>query len=74
MIAWAPFTEPLVLSFYHELWFLLPLCAAVGIVYKAVRLPRLDHLVREVIFLMLYMLAGLSGLAVVLWLIYEYWP
>ena len=74
MIAWVPFREPLVLSFYHELWFLLPLCAAVGIVYKTIRIQHLRHLLREIVFLMVYMLAGLTGLAVVLWLIHEYWP
>ncbi|HUS90772.1 MAG TPA: hypothetical protein VM695_02940 [Phycisphaerae bacterium] len=74
MIAWTPFHNPMTLSFYHELWLLLPLCAAVGVVYKTIRIHDLRHLVREVIFLMLYMVFGLFALAVAIWLIHEYWP
>ena len=74
MIAWRLFYNPITLSFYHELWLLLPLCAAVGIVYKTIRVTHLGHLARQVLFLMAYMLAGLVILAVALWLIHEYWP
>jgi len=72
--AWTLFYNPITLSFYGELWLLLPLCAAVGVVYKTIRIHHLRRLPREVLFLVLYMVAGLVLLSVGLWLVQEYWP
>lgn len=74
MIAWALFYNPITLGFYGELWLLLPLCAAVAIVYKTVRTHHPRHLPREILALMAYMVVGLVVLCTGLWLIQEYWP
>ena len=73
MASWTLFYNPITLSFNSELWLLLPLCAAVGIVYKTIRVEALTHLAREIVFVMAYMIAGLIALSVILWLIHEYW-
>jgi hypothetical protein len=68
------FYNPITLGFYSELWLVLPLCAAVGVVYKTIRIHDLRRLPWEVLYLLAYMVAGLILLAAVLWLIHEYWP
>jgi 4-hydroxybenzoate polyprenyltransferase len=68
------FYHPILLSFDSELWLLLPLCFAVGLVYKAIRINDLRRLPREMLFLMAYMVVGLTVLCAALWLIQEYWP
>ena len=68
------FQNPLTLSFNSELLFLLPLCAAVAVVYKTVRTDDLHHLLREILALIGYMVVGLVVLCVGLWLIHSYWP
>ena len=74
MISWALFYNPMTLGFHSELWLVLPLCAAVGLVYKTIRVHDLRHLPRDVLVLMVYMVAGLVFLAMALWGIHEYWP
>lgn len=74
MIAWTIFTNPLTLSFNSELMFLLPLCAAVAIIYKTIRVDDLRYLAREIVSLVAYMVAGLVVLCIGLWLIHTYWP
>ena len=73
MIA-ALFTHPLTVSFAAELWLVLPLCAAVGLAYKAIRVERLASLPREFLRLMGFMAMGLVLLCLVLWTIHTYWP
>jgi hypothetical protein len=73
-MAWHAFYNPITLSFTSELWLLFPLCFAVGLVYKAIRIDDLRRLPREMLFLMAYMVLGLAALCVALWLIQEYWP
>ena len=68
------FYSPLPLSADGQLWLILPLCAAVGIVYKTLRTDRLRRLPSQVLALMGYMVAGLIGLGIVLWALREYWP
>ena len=68
------FYNPVTLGFNSELWLLLPLCAAVGIVYKTIRTHDLRRLPWEVLYLLAYMVVGLILLATALWLIHEYWP
>ena len=74
MIAWTPFVHPVRLSFASLLWLLPPLCLFVAVIYKTVRMHRLDRLVFEVASLVVYMLGGLVALGVALWLVHEYWP
>jgi hypothetical protein len=68
------FYNPMTLSFDGELWLLLPLCAAVGVIYKTIRIHHLRRLPWEILYLTAYMFSGLVVLSVVLWLIQEYWP
>lgn len=73
MIA-ALFYSPMTISFAMELWLVLPLCAAVGLTYKAIRVERLSSLPRELIRLAVFMAAGLVLLCLALWAIHTYWP
>lgn len=73
MIA-ALFYHPLPLSADGHLWLILPLCAAVGIVYKTIRTERLRRLPGQVLAVMGYMVVGLIALGVGLWALREYWP
>lgn len=70
----ALFYNPVMVSFHSELLLLLPLCAAVGLVYKAVRVERLSQLPLEYVKLLAYMAFGLAALCVLLWVIHTYWP
>jgi len=74
MMAWTVFYNPIALPFDSLLWFLLPLCVAVAVVYKTVRTHDLRRLPLEILVLMGYMLVGLIALGGGLWLIQEYWP
>jgi hypothetical protein len=74
VIAWMIFTNPLTLSVNSGLMFLLPLCAAVAIIYKTIRVDDLRYLAREIVSLVAYMVAGLVVLCIGLWLIHTYWP
>ena len=74
MLAWTIFYHPIRLSFDCELWLLVLLCAAVGAVYKAIRVTDLRQLPREILLLLVYMLVGLTTLAAGLWAVQEYWP
>ncbi len=68
------FVHPLIIPWSLHLWLVLPLCAAVAVVYKTLRVQRIKSLPREVVVLWVYMLGGLSALAIALWLIADYWP
>ena len=63
------FQNPMTLSFNSELMFLLPLCAAVALVYKTVRIDHLRRLPRQAAGLWIYMLAGLAALGAGMWVI-----
>jgi len=68
--AW--FVHPLVLPSWTLLMMLLPLCLAVAIIYKAVRVVEVRRLGLEVLTLFLYMLAGLAVLMLVGYAIVAY--
>lgn len=68
------FHHPAELSSDDMLWLLLPLCAAVAIVYKTVRTKHLHRLAIETALLVGQMVAGLIALGAGLWAIQEYWP
>ena len=68
------FYNPITVSFNSELLMLLPLCAAVGLIYKTLRIEYLSQLPREYVKLLAYMAFGLVALCFILWVIYTYWP
>jgi hypothetical protein len=71
MMAWQLFWNPMQMG-QDALWLVLPLCAVVGVVYKTVRVQTLRQLPLAVLGLWLYMLVGLSCLAVALYVLIEY--
>lgn len=68
------FYNPMVIPWDATLWLLAPLCAAVAIVYKTVRINDVRRLPLQTAILLAYMMGGLSVLGAVLWLILKYWP
>ena len=74
MIAWTLFKHPMTLHFDSLLWLLIPLCAAVAIVYKTVRTQNIRRLHLEILYLMAYMIGGLVILGIILWAAHQYWP
>ena len=49
LLAWRPFLDPIV--WFHDVWWLLliPLSFGVAMIYRAVRLPTLEHYWRLVV-------------------------
>ena len=73
LAAW--FEHPMQLPADDRLvWLILPLCVAVAVVYKTIRVKSLRRLPWEIALLVGYMVAGLAVLAAGLWLVQEYWP
>jgi hypothetical protein len=72
MIAWTIFYNPLPLSSDQLLWLSLPLCLSLAVVYKTVRTKNLRRLPREVLVLYGYIILGLLGIGVGLWLLTKY--
>ena len=68
------FVHPQILPFSTTLWLLFPLCSAVAIVYKTIRVESLRHLPVQAGILIVYMLGGLFALGASLWAIHEFWP
>ena len=68
------FYNPITVSFNSELLMLLPLCAAVGLIYKTIRVERLSQLPIEYVKLLAYMAFGLVALCAILWAVHTYWP
>ena len=71
---WKLFVNPMPLHSDMVLWLLLPLCVSVAVVYKTVRTQDIRRLWHEILFLVIYMVAGLSALGLALWVIHTYWP
>ena len=63
-----------ILSSPIMLWMLLPLCLAVSIIYKTIRIPRLPRLWWEILYMFGYITCGLTAMGIVAWLIVTYWP
>ena len=74
MTAWTLFFNPMPLHSTSLLWLALPLCLAVAIIYKAIRVRNVRRLPREVALLVVYMGAGLTAFCLALWAIEQYWP
>ena len=74
MMAWTIFLNPIPhLSQAAALWLVIPLCASVAVVYKALRVPEIRQLPRAAAGLLLYMVGGLAILGAVLWALHRYW-
>ena len=73
MIAWTPFLNPIHLPQSAALWLVIPLCASVAVVYKALRVPHIRQLPRAAAGLFLYMLGGLGVLGLTLWALHRFW-
>lgn len=69
----ALFYYPMNLPSNLVLWLVLPLCASVAIVYKAIRVHEVSRLPREAAALFLYIVFGLAVLGGALYLILQYW-
>jgi hypothetical protein len=67
---WRPFLDPLPL---HGAWLVLlaPVVVALAVVYKAIKLPRIEHFGREVAVLSVQVVGLLVLAAVVLWAVTE---
>ena len=74
MMGWTVFYNPMALPSGWMLWLMLPLCVSVAVVYRAIRLERLERFAWSVLGLVAYMVAGLVALGAGLWLVQEYWP
>lgn len=70
MIA-ALFVHPVQMG-QNALWLVLPLCAVVAVVYKAVRVQHVRQLPLQVLGLWAYILAGLTALSVAFYMLLEY--
>ncbi len=57
---------------WNHMWLVVPLCAAVAVVYKTIRVERLRELPRQILGLWLYMALGLTALAGALYFLVEY--
>ena len=68
------FYNPITLPSNLVLYLLIPICAAVALVYKAIRVYDVRNFWKEFAFLMLYMIGGLTALGAGLWAIQAYWP
>jgi hypothetical protein len=65
---------PLHMPSVAALWLVIPLCACVAIVYKALRVSEVRRLPLEAAKLLLYMVSGLVVLGAGLWALVSYWP
>jgi type VI protein secretion system component VasK len=63
-----PFLTPLPV-WDHWMWLILPLCVAVAVVWKAMRVPSLADVPKEAGRLLLYILAGYTAGALLVWAI-----
>ena len=74
MMLAAVFYNPMAIRTGWVLYLLIPICAAIALVYKAIRIQDIGRFWREFAVLMLYMLLGLASLGALLWAIHAYWP
>lgn len=70
ILAWRPLLDPLPLDDYW-LWLMIPLVAAIAVVYKAIKLDDLTLLPRQALGLMLQFIFLMALAAIVLYTITE---
>lgn len=68
--AWTPLFEPLHMDDYW-LWFILPLAIGIAVVYKAIRMHRLDRLLHEAAYLATQIVVFMVLAAFFIWLVTE---
>ncbi len=73
MSLFALFVKPVDFSSTTALWLILPLSAAVAIVYKTIRTEDIRRLPLQCLAAILYVYAGLGALGAGLWLFQRYW-
>lgn len=63
-LAYIPFVHPL--NVFHDWWYvlLLPLSFGISVIYKAVRLPTLDHFWRSVFIMTVQIVLAMIALAI----------
>jgi len=66
MIAYIPFLDPI--SAFHEWWFvlLIPLSFGISVIYRALKLPSLEHYWRSVISMTAQIVLFMLGLGIAL--------
>ena len=69
--AWQLFLNPVQMG-QNSLFLVLPLCAAVAVAYKTVRVENLRQLPRQILVLWAEILVGLAALAAVFYLLLEH--
>lgn len=71
LLAYIPFVHPI--NFFHEWWYVLivPLALGISIIYKAVRLPSVEHFWRQVLVMTVQIVLGMIGLAIALVLLVQ---
>ena len=69
------FVKPIEISFQSAMWYIIPLCAAVAIVYKTIRTDDIRKVPRAAaVLLFVFILPGLALMAAALWAIHAWWP
>ncbi len=70
-------TAPLATLFLHPLplwdywvWLIVPLCAAVSVVYKTIKCQHVHQIPREAVGITLWIIAAMIGVAAGVWLLY----
>lgn len=65
------FVNPISIPSWLCLWLIVPLCVAVAVVYKTVRVRHLSQLPLQILMLLIYMFVGLTALGAGLWAMWE---
>ena len=71
MILATLFVNPLDISSTSMVFMMIPLCMAVAIVYKTIRVDHIRQGPLQILLLMAYMASGLTALGAALWIIQE---
>ncbi|MCE5278039.1 MAG: hypothetical protein ABFD92_05730 [Planctomycetaceae bacterium] len=70
----ALFYNPVDLPWGLHVWLMLPLCLAVAIIYKTIRVKHLRQLPLAVVGLVCYIVLGLAALGAALAALHAWWP
>jgi len=64
VLAYTPFIDPI--NAFHEWWYLLlvPLCFGISVIYRALKLPSLEHYWRAVLTMTAQIILVMVGLAI----------
>lgn len=70
LLAWTPFLQPLPLEAYW-MWLILPIAAAIAVVYKALKLRNIEQLPVEAAKLTVVIIASMIIAAIALYVLVE---